>query len=83
MVIVSRLQRSLYQQSGLQGIEKTLKYVLVIYTVLQTPVIIGLALVCLPDKFALDGRVIEIKACIISLLLGLWAIFGIGLIKAL
>merc|ERR1719499_1588512 len=63
-----------------QGIEMTLKYVLIISTIIQTPVTAWLAYVCLPSEFAIDGRVITPHACVISLLLGLWAGLGIGLV---
>jgi inorganic pyrophosphatase len=62
------------------GIETTLKLMLIVSTVLQTPVIIGLGLMCLPEKFCLLGSSVSSWGCILAILLGLWAGLIIGLV---
>merc|ERR1740117_2485465 len=54
MVIVMAMLDSLTEE--LEGIEKSLKLCLIISTILQTPVIFGLAKICLPATFCLAGN---------------------------
>eukprot|EP00746_Dinoflagellata_sp_MGD_P111635 gnl/MRDRNA2_/MRDRNA2_48391_c0_seq2.p1 gnl/MRDRNA2_/MRDRNA2_48391_c0~~gnl/MRDRNA2_/MRDRNA2_48391_c0_seq2.p1 ORF type:complete len:756 (-),score=143.31 gnl/MRDRNA2_/MRDRNA2_48391_c0_seq2:148-2415(-) len=69
------------------GIENVLKLMLIISTVLETPVVIVLGLYALPETFQLPGPKgsafpMDVTAwgCITSILLGLWAGLLIGLV---
>jgi len=67
------------------GVEKALKGVLVISTLLMTPVVVGLSKVCLPEKFTLvvgDGvdREVQWWFCAVSIVLGLWSGLIIGFV---
>jgi len=67
--------------SGMQGIERTLKYVLIISTILQTPVVYYLAKVCLPvEGFVIGGKVVHAMDCTICVVFGLWSGLLIGII---
>merc|ERR1711957_599291 len=66
------------------GVEKALKGVLVISTLLMTPVVVGLSKVCLPDKFTI-GTAPEVQEvqwwfCAVSIVLGLWSGLIIGFV---
>merc|ERR1712048_25201 len=67
-----------------QDVEKALKGVLTISTVLMTPVVVALAKYCLPDTFsmqiAIGESAVEVQwwYCAISVLLGLWSGLIIG-----
>jgi len=78
MVIVMAMLDSLTEE--LEGIEKSLKLCLIISTILQTPVIVGLAKICLPATFCLAGNSVTANGCIIAILMGLWAGLIIGLV---
>ena len=46
------------------GIKRTLKYVLIISIVLQTPVLYGLAMICLPKEgFVIGDKVVHANDC--------------------
>jgi inorganic pyrophosphatase len=62
------------------GIELSLKLMLIISTVLETPVIIALGFSCLPNSFCLLGVSVKSWGCIAAILLGLWAGLAIGLV---
>jgi inorganic pyrophosphatase len=65
----------------MQGIERTLKYVLIISTVLQTPVVYGLAKICLPQEgFVISGKVVHANDCTTCVIVGLWAGLLIGIV---
>merc|ERR1719329_768617 len=68
------------QTEDMSGIELSLKVCLIVSTVLQTPVVIGLGLWCLPEKFSLPSGEATPWGCIISVLLGLWSGLIIGLV---
>jgi inorganic pyrophosphatase len=61
-------------------VEKALKGVLVISTILMTPTVVVLSYVCLPDVFVLNAKFTQIKwwYCAVSILLGLWSGLIIG-----
>ena len=48
---------------------------LIISTILMTPVVIGLSYLCLPARFAMDEQYnhVEWYFCAISVLMGLWS----------
>merc|ERR1711972_341353 len=62
--------------------EQALKGILVISTVLMTPVVIVLSMVCLPPEFALDAETTHVQwwMCAVSIMLGLWSGLIIGYI---
>merc|ERR1719329_1496422 len=68
------------QTEDMSGIELSLKVCLIVSTVPQTPVVIGLGLWCLPEKFSLPSGEATPWGCIISVLLGLWSGLIIGLV---
>jgi len=63
-------------------VEQALKGILVISTVLMTPVVIVLSMVCLPPEFALDAETTHVQwwMCAVSIMLGLWSGLIIGYI---
>merc|ERR1719162_2860879 len=72
-----------YPVRDLPDIEKALKGVLIISTVLETPVIAGLAWWCLPSTpFDLAGNAMQVTwlSCAIPCLLGAWAGLAIGFV---
>jgi len=62
------------------GIERTLKLMLIISTILETPTVIGLGLACFPEKFCLNDHPVTAWGCIGAVLLGLWSGLAIGLV---
>merc|ERR1719272_1196450 len=71
-----------YPVKTLPDVEKALKGVLVISTVLMTPVSIFLSYACLPDQFVLGEGFGEVKwwYCALSICLGLWSGLIIGFV---
>merc|ERR1711998_534430 len=69
-----------YPVQQLPDVEKALKGVLVISTVLMTPVAIGLSYACLPLEFTLGESFGQVKwwYCALSICLGLWSGLIIG-----
>jgi len=63
-------------------VEKALKGVLVISTVLMTPAVVGLSYVCLPAEFNLDAGHATVKwwQCAVCIMLGLWSGLIIGFV---
>jgi len=63
-------------------VEKALKYVLVISTAIQTPVVIALAYAFLPTHFILDAKFTNVQNwhAMLSVLLGLWSGLAIGFV---
>merc|ERR1719215_1224368 len=60
-------------------VEKALKGVLNISTLIMTPVVIGLSMWCLPENdFVVEGRNVQWWYCCISVMLGLWSGLIIG-----
>lgn len=61
-------------------VEKALKGVLIISTVLMTPVVITLSYVCLPSEFTLNAETDNVQwwYCALSIVLGLWSGLIIG-----
>ena len=81
-VITLILQRFCYPVREMRDVEKALKGILVISTVLMTPVVIGLSHVCLPEEFSMGAELQHVKwwYCAVSALLGLWSGLIIGYI---
>merc|ERR1712003_428182 len=65
-----------------KSVESALKGILVISTVLMTPIVVVLSYVCLPDEFALDAENPQVSwyFCAISVMLGLWSGLIIGFV---
>jgi len=60
-------------------VEKALKGVLNISTVLMTPIVIVLSMKCLPEEeFVVEGRKVQWWYCCVSICLGLWSGLIIG-----
>eukprot|EP00929_Paragymnodinium_shiwhaense_P063222 TRINITY_DN315_c0_g2_i1.p1 TRINITY_DN315_c0_g2~~TRINITY_DN315_c0_g2_i1.p1 ORF type:complete len:728 (-),score=203.49 TRINITY_DN315_c0_g2_i1:182-2365(-) len=73
----------LYPVRDMPDVEKALKGILVISTVLMTPVAVGLSMVCLPeDGFVLneDFKNVMPWQCTVSILMGLWSGLVIGFV---
>merc|ERR1712176_789255 len=63
------------------SVEKALKGVLVISTIVMTPVVIGLSYTCLPADFEMVGYPhVQWWYCAVSIMLGLWSGLIIGFI---
>merc|ERR1711977_34570 len=69
-----------YPVRDLPDVEKALKGVLVISTVLMTPAVIGLSYTCLPTEFILGEAYGAVKwwYCALSICLGLWSGLIVG-----
>jgi inorganic pyrophosphatase len=76
------LQKAIYKVEFEQDVEKALKGILIISTVLMTPVVCALSYFCLPAEFSMGGEFTNVKMeyCAISVMLGLWSGLIIGFI---
>merc|ERR1719148_429616 len=74
------LQKVFYRVNKQEDVEKALKGILVISTVLMTPVVVVLSKVCLPHTFSMGVGFEDVtqKSCAISIMLGLWSGLVIG-----
>jgi len=74
------LQSAMYDVKDMPDVEKALKGVLVISTVLMTPVVVVLSKVCLPDHFSMGvgHENVQWYHCAVSVMLGLWSGLVIG-----
>lgn len=61
-------------------VEAALKFVLIVSTVLMTPVVWALSSYCLPDSFVVEGKEVAWWYCALSITLGLWSGLIIGLV---
>ncbi|CAE8678559.1 unnamed protein product [Polarella glacialis] len=79
-IITLLVQSVMFPVKEPASVEKALKGILVISTVLMTPVAILLSKWCLPEVFKMDEKLTEVKwwYCAISILLGLWSGLVIG-----
>eukprot|EP00403_Amphidinium_massartii_P036700 CAMPEP_0178435558 /NCGR_PEP_ID=MMETSP0689_2-20121128/33992_1 /TAXON_ID=160604 /ORGANISM="Amphidinium massartii, Strain CS-259" /LENGTH=715 /DNA_ID=CAMNT_0020057639 /DNA_START=79 /DNA_END=2226 /DNA_ORIENTATION=+ len=68
----------LYPVKEETDVEKALKGILNISTVLMTPVAIALSYYCLPAEFEMEGSSVKWWYCALSILLGLWSGLVIG-----
>lgn len=80
LVILQMLGCLTNQGEDINGIERALKYCLIVSTFLQTPVVIALGLWCLPASFVLPSGPATPWGAIICLLIGLWSGLIIGLV---
>jgi Na+/H+-translocating membrane pyrophosphatase len=76
------IQGILYPVKEMPDVEKALKGVLVISTVLMTPVVLLLSKYCLPPVFRMDAHNPEVQwwYCAVSIMLGLWSGLIIGFV---
>ena len=74
------LQGVVYKVKDMPDVEGALKGILVISTVLMTPVVILLSKFCLPEVFSMGAGFEEMKwwYCAVSIMLGLWSGLVIG-----
>jgi len=81
-VLTLKLQAAIYPVKNQEDVEKALKGILVISTLLMTPVIIALSFFCLPAEFSLNKEFTTVKwhYCALSVLLGLWSGLIIGFV---
>jgi len=72
----------IYPVKVMEDVEKALKGILVISTVIMTPVAIELSYVCLPEEFKLNNEFEQVKwwYCAVSICLGLWSGLIIGFV---
>jgi len=77
-ILTLAIQRVFYPVGNLPSVEKALKGILVISTVLMSPVVVGLSYMCLPENFELKGLDVKWWYCAVSVLLGLWSGLIIG-----
>merc|ERR1719220_991559 len=73
-------QGIVYKVKEMPDVEKALKGVLVISTVIMTPVVIFLSSYCLPEEFSMGPGYEHVKwwYCAVSVMLGLWSGLIIG-----
>jgi len=81
-LITLLLQKILYPVKEEKDVEKALKGILVISTVLMTPVVIYLSKVCLPETFSMGVGHESVSQwdCSVSIMLGLWSGLVIGFV---
>jgi len=74
------VQGAMYPVREMPDVEKALKGILVISTVLMSPVVVGLSKVCLPDQFSMGEGYEQVhwSYCAVSIMLGLWSGLIIG-----
>jgi len=79
-VITLMARTCCYKIEHMADVEKALKGMLVISTVLMTPVVIFLSHVCLPATFSMGFGYEEVQSwfCTVSVLLGLWSGLAVG-----
>jgi len=69
-----------YPVKTMESVEKALKGILNISTVLMTPVVVALSYYCLPTEFVMEegGEIVKWWYCAVSVMLGLWSGLLIG-----
>jgi len=79
-VLTLLLYAACYPVKEMQSVEKALKGILNISTVLMTPVVVTLSFYCLPAEFVMekDGAQVKWWYCALSVMLGLWSGLLIG-----
>jgi len=79
-ILTLLLQRFVYPVKDSVDVEKALKGILVISTILMTPTVIWLSQACLPEEFSMGDGVQNVKRwyCAISIMMGLWSGLIIG-----
>merc|ERR1712127_932108 len=81
-IVTLVLQKMIYPVKTNQDVEKALKGILVISTVLMTPVVIYLSKLCLPENFSMGVGYENVSqwACATSVMLGLWSGLIVGFV---
>jgi len=76
------LQSCIYPVRDMPSVEKALKGILVISTILMTPVVVALSKYCLPETFSMGEGYEEVQwwYCAMSIMLGLWSGLLIGFV---
>jgi len=76
------LQLVMYKVRDMPDVEKALKGILIISTVLMSPVVIALSKWCLPETFSMGASHPDVKwwYCATSIMLGLWSGLVIGFV---
>jgi inorganic pyrophosphatase len=71
-----------YPVKEMPDVEKALKGILIISTVLMTPVVIALSYYCLPEEFDMSPTLQNVKwwQCAVSIMLGLWSGLVVGFV---
>merc|ERR1740133_891794 len=69
-----------YKVDKIADVEKALKGVLVISTILETPLVYACAIFCLPDQFLIGSTIATPMHCSIAVWLGLWSGLVIGFV---
>ncbi|EER01549.1 H+-translocating inorganic pyrophosphatase TVP1, putative [Perkinsus marinus ATCC 50983] len=64
----------------IECIERSLKALLFVSTLLMTPAIVGLSYVCLPQEFMVGMTILVRYACMVSVIMGLWSGLLVGLV---
>merc|ERR1712159_222021 len=79
-LLTLRLQGIFYKVKDMPDVEKALKGILVISTVLMTPVVVALSYYCLPKEFDMGSGYTQVSwtYCASSIMLGLWSGLIIG-----
>jgi len=77
-VLTLLLYAVIYPVKEMHTVEKALKGILNISTVLMTPVVIGLSYYCLPTEFQMEKKNVKWWYCAVSVMLGLWSGLLIG-----
>merc|ERR1740133_404385 len=67
-----------YKVDKIADVEKALKGVLIISTILETPLVYACAIFCLPDQFLIGSTIATPLSCSIAVWLGLWSGLIIG-----
>merc|ERR1719343_541727 len=80
-ILTLAVVEKVYPVEEMESVEKALKGVLVISTVLMTPIVIGLSYTCLPAEFVMVGYPhVQWWYCAVSIMLGLWSGLIIGFV---
>merc|ERR1740133_449900 len=69
-----------YKVDKIAEVEKALKGVLIISTILETPLVYACAIFCLPDQFLIGSTIATPMHCSIAVWLGLWSGLVIGFV---
>merc|ERR1712157_299616 len=79
-ILTLMLQGIFYKVKDMPDVEKALKGILVISTVLMTPVVVFLSKWCLPESFSMGVGYEDVKwwYCAVSIMLGLWSGLIVG-----
>merc|ERR1719414_467953 len=79
-ILTLLVQSAVHPVRDMPDVEKALKGILVISTILMTPVVVLLSQYCLPEEFSMGEGYEQVKwwYCAVSIMLGLWSGLVIG-----